>query len=298
MPSYQPQNIRLGLLFMVASVFWFALLDTTVKWLTQGYATTQIVWFRYTISLLIGLAYAWPGRGLRLFNTGRPWLQVSRGALLLACSITAVIALRYLPLVDVMAVIFSTPLMTCALSVPLLREKVGWRRWTAICIGFCGVLIILRPGFNEVHWAVLAALASAFFGAIYNIVTRLVSATDSPNTQLLYANLVGSVLITPAVPFVWETPSGWDWGLFLLIGLFAALGHLCLIHAFTKGPASILTPFSYTQLLWTTLLSYVVFAQVPSPWTFVGAAVLVACGIYLLHRERVVARGIVAAAQR
>jgi drug/metabolite transporter (DMT)-like permease len=297
MPSYQTHDIRRGLLFVMAAVFWFSLLDTTIKWLTQGYAITQIVWFRYSVSLVFGLVYAWPGLGLRVFRTGRPWLQVARGALLLACSITAVIALRYLPLVDVMAVIFSSPLMTCALSVPLLGEKVGWRRWTAICIGFCGVLIILRPGFSEVHWAVLSALASAFFGALYNIVTRMISAYDSPKTSLIYVNLVGSILITPALPFVWQTPGGWDWALLGLIGLFGALGHLCLIHAFNHGPASSLTPFSYTQILWTTLLGYIVFAEVPSPWTFAGAAVLIGSGLYLLHRERVLGRGVTAEAK-
>jgi len=295
--SYPPHDFRRGLLFVMAAVFWFALLDTTVKWLTQSYSIVQIVWFRYTVAFFLGLAYAWPRMRGRLFHTRRPWLQVSRGALLLCCSVTAVIALRYLPLVDVMAVIFSTPLMTCALSVPLLGEKVGWRRWTAIGVGFCGVLIILRPGFADVHWAVLSALASAAFGAIYNIVTRKVAAHDSPNVSLIYVNLVGAVLITPGLAFVWELPQGWDWALLMLAGLVGGIGHLCLIHAFTHAPASSLAPFSYTQLLWTTLLGYVVFAEIPSPWTFAGAAVLIASGLYLLHRERVLGRGVTAEAE-
>jgi len=297
MQPYPTHDFRRGLLFVMAAVFWFALLDTTVKWLTQSYSIVQIVWFRYTVAFLLGLAYAWPRMRTRVFRTRRPWLQLSRGALLLCCSITAVIALRYLPLVDVMAVIFSTPLLTCALSVPLLGEKVGWRRWSAIAVGFCGVLIILRPGFVDVHWAVLSALASAAFGAVYNIVTRKVAAHDSPNVSLIYVNLVGSVLITPGLAFVWEAPQGWDWALLALAGVVGGIGHLCLIHAFTSAPASSLAPFSYTQLLWTTLLGYLVFSEVPSPWTFAGAAVLIACGLYLLHRERVLGRGVTAEAE-
>jgi len=293
-PSYHTSDFRRGLIFIMAAVFWFSLLDTTIKWLTQSYAITQIVWFRYTVSFFLGLAYAWPSLGLRVFRSGRPWLQVSRGALLLCCTITAVIALRYLPLVDVMAVIFTSPLMTCALSVPLLGEKVGWRRWSAIAVGFGGVLIILRPGFAEIHWAVLAALGSAFFGALYNIITRKVAAHDAPKVSLLYVNMVGALLATPGLAFDWQAPVGWDWALFLLIGLLGGIGHLCLIHAFTHGPASTLAPFSYTQILWTTVLGYVVFAEVPSLWTFAGAAVLIASGLYLLHRERVLGRGIAA----
>jgi drug/metabolite transporter (DMT)-like permease len=295
--SHLPHDFRRGLLFVLAAVFWFSLLDTTVKWLTQSYSIVQIVWFRYTVALLLGLAYAWPRTRSRVFRTRHPWLQVSRGALLLACSITAVIALRYLPLVDVMAVIFSSPLLTCALSVPLLGEKVGWRRWTAIAVGFVGVLIILRPGFADIHWAVLSALASAAFGALYNIVTRKVAAHDSPNVSLVYVNLVGSALISPGLAFVWETPHGWDWALLMLAGLFGGIGHLCLIHAFTHAPASSLTPFSYTQILWTSLMGYIVFSEVPSLWTFAGAAVLIACGLYLLHRERILGRGVTAEAK-
>ncbi len=293
---FTPGVLR-GLILIVAAVFCFALLDATAKWLSQFYPTEQIVWVRYVTGFLFALAYAWRSLGLRVFRSGRLGLQVLRGALLVVCTALNFLALRFLPLADVLAVLFTAPLFTCALSVPLLREKVGWRRWSAIAVGFAGILVIVRPGFAEVHWAVLLALSSAFFGALYNIATRVVAAYDHPKVSLVYVSLVGALIATPGIAFGWSDPAGWDWGLFVLLGLFGGTGHLLLISAFAAAPASTLAPFSYTQIIWTTILGYLLFDKLPDLWTVAGISVVVVSGLYLLHRERVLGRGITARAE-
>jgi drug/metabolite transporter (DMT)-like permease len=296
-PSHQPSILR-GLVLVILAGMCFALLDSNAKWLGQSYPLTQVLWMRYTIGAVIAMAYA--ARPLRwaMFSTRHPWLQVSRGALLLICTYTNFLALHYLPLALVLSVLFTAPLMTCALSVPLLGEKVGWRRWSAIAVGFCGVLVIVRPGFGEVHWAILSALASAFFGALYNIVTRQVARHDDTRVSLVYVSLVGAIIATPELALGWVTPVGWDWALFVGLGASGALGHFLLIGAFKHAPASTLAPFSYVQIVWSTMMGYLVFSNVPDLMTFLGAAIIIASGVYLVLRERQLGRGIAARAER
>jgi drug/metabolite transporter (DMT)-like permease len=290
-------NVFRGLAFVVGAVTCFAFLDAIAKWLSQSYPTGQVVWTRYTVGTLFAVAYASRALGFRMFRTARPWLQFTRGLLLVVCTALNFVALNYLPLADTLAVLFTSPLMTCALSVPLLGEKVGWRRWSAIAVGFAGILLIVRPGFAEVHWAVLCALGAAFFGALYNIATRVAAAHDSVQVSLVYVSLVGALLATPALSLGWVTPGGWDWGLFLALGLCGGFGHLLLISAFAHAPASTLAPFSYTQILWTTILGYLLFDRLPDLWTVAGIVVIICSGLYLLHRERLLGRGIAARAE-
>ena len=295
--THQPSILR-GLLLVILAGMCFALLDSNAKWLGQSYPLTQVLWMRYTIGALIAMAYAVRSLRWAMFSTRHPWLQVSRGALLLICTYTNFLALHYLPLALVLSVLFTAPLMTCALSVPLLGEKVGWRRWSAIAVGFCGVLVIVRPGFGEVHWAILSALASAFFGALYNIVTRQVARHDDTRVSLVYVSVVGALIATPELALGWQTPQGWDWALFVGLGASGALGHFLLIGAFKHAPASTLAPFSYVQIVWSTMMGYLVFSNVPDLMTFVGAAIIIASGVYLVLRERQLGRGIAARAER
>ena len=297
-PTPPATSILRGLLLVILAGMCFALLDANAKWLGQTYPVTQVVWMRYTIGTIIAVAYA--ARALRwsMFSTRHPWLQASRGLLLLICTATNFIALNYLPMALVLAVIFTAPLMTCALSVPLLGEKVGWRRWTAIGVGFLGILVIVRPGFGEVHWAIFLALASAFFGALYNIVTRQVARHDDTRVSLVYVSLVGALIASPGLAVAWVPPVGWDWALFFGLGASCALGHFLLIGAFKHAPASTLAPFSYAQILWSTLMGYLVFSSLPDLMTFLGAAIIIASGVYLVYRERQLGRGITAKAER
>ncbi len=297
-PSTAPTNVLRGLVLVILAGMCFSLLDSNAKWLGQRYPVGQVVWMRYTIGTVIAILYAAHALRGSMFATRHPWLQMSRGVLLLLCTATNFLALAYLPLALVLAVIFTAPLMTCALSVPLLGEKVGWRRWTAICVGFIGILVIVRPGFGEVHWAVLAALASALFGALYNIVTRQVARHDDTRVSLVYVSLVGALVATPGLAVGWVTPQDWDWLLFLGLGASGALGHFLLIGAFKHASASTLAPFSYAQIIWTTMLGYIIFQDLPDAMTFLGASIIIASGIYLVYRERKLGRGITAKVQR
>ncbi len=169
----------------------------------------------------------------------------------------------------------------------MLGEWVGWRRWTAIGVGFIGVLVVIRPGLGGMQWPALLSVAAAVLYACYSIATRMVMRHDSAQTTLFFANLVGAVLMLLVLPFVWTTPpSLLDLVLLVAVGAFGSLGHFLLILAHHRAPASVLSPYIYTQLVWATALGYLVFANVPSRWTLVGAAIVVASGLYLLYRER------------
>jgi drug/metabolite transporter (DMT)-like permease len=169
----------------------------------------------------------------------------------------------------------------------MLGEWVGWRRWTAILVGFSGVLLVVRPGMGGIQWAALLSFCSAVCYAFYNILTRMLSRTDTSETTLFYANLFGCVVMAPILPFVWTTPPSWlDVVLMLAMGAFGAGGHFLLILAHRGGPASVLSPFIYTQIVWASTLGYLVFDNVPSHWTVAGAVVVIASGLYLLNRER------------
>jgi len=173
------------------------------------------------------------------------------------------------------------------LAGPILGEWVGWRRWTAIMVGFVGVLVVVRPGLGGLQWAALLSLGSAFCYAGYSIITRMLSTTDSSETTLFYANLFGFVVMVPVLTFIWTPPPSWiDWVLMVGVGVFGAGGHFLLILAHRNAPASVLSPFIYTQIIWATTFGYLVFANVPNYWTMAGAAIVIASGLYLLNRER------------
>lgn len=173
------------------------------------------------------------------------------------------------------------------LAGPILGEWLGWRRWAAICFGFVGVLLVTRPGAGGIHPAALLSLGGALCYAFYGIMTRALSRTDSNETTLFYSNLVGAVAMLPVLPFVWTAPSDpLLIALMIVMGVFASLGHYLLIIAHRLAPASILSPFIYTQLVSTIALGYFVFGDVPNHWTMAGAATVIASGLYLIHRER------------
>ena len=202
-------------------------------------------------------------------------------------------ALRYLQLDESVAIQFSTPFFVAALSGPILGEWVRWRRWTAICVGFLGVLVVTRPGSGSMHWAVFLSLAAALSYATYAIITRILARTDSNETTLFYSNLVGALAMSPVVLFVWTTPTDpLIIALMVVTGAIGSLGHYFLIAGHRLAPASVLTPFIYTELVWMIALGFLVFGDVPNRWTIAGSAIVVASGLYLLHRERVRGRAV------
>lgn len=287
------QRMRLlGILLMCGAVACFACLDATAKYLGRHVDVIQVVWARYASAFVLALVVFNPLTRPGLLRTGRPGLQIGRSTLLLATTVLNFAALKYLQLDQALAILFSTPLMVAALAGPMLGERIGSRRWGAIVVGLVGVLIVLQPGFGAVHPAALLSMLSAVCAAFYAIATRVLSRFDSDETTLFYSNLVGVLLLTPVMPFVWTTPTDpLQIALMTGFGAFGSLGHFLLIVAHRHTPASILSPFSYSQILWTTILGFVVFGDVPNRWTVAGVTIVIASGLYLLHRERVRRRG-------
>jgi drug/metabolite transporter (DMT)-like permease len=197
------------------------------------------------------------------------------------------LALRYLQLDEAVAIIFSTPFFVAALSGPILGEWVRWRRWTAIGVGFVGVLVVTRPGADTFQPAALLSLTAALCYALYSIITRFLARTDSNETTLFYSNLVGVVALFPVVPFVWTTPTDpLVIALMVASGAMGSSGHYLLIAAHRLAPAALLSPFIYTEIVQVIALGYLVFGDVPNRWTLVGCVIVVASGLYILHRER------------
>lgn len=272
---------------MCGAVATFSCLDTTGKYLLRYMDPLQVVWARYFGAFLLALIFLNPITRPRMMTTSRPLMQIGRSALLLASTALNFFALRHLQLDEALAILFSTPFLVAVLCVPLLGEWVGWRRWTAISVGFLGVLLVARPGFGGLHPAALLTLGSAVCYALYVISTRVLARSDSTETTLFYSNLVGAVAMLPVIPFVWTTPnSAFVVALMVLIGALGSGGHYLLIRGHRLAPASTLAPFIYTQMVWTTALGFLVFGDVPHRWTVVGGLIVVSSGLYLLNRER------------
>ncbi len=281
-----PSSRMRGCLLLICGVFCFSLLDTTAKVLVVDYPVGQVVWARNFGGLVFALGMALPRLGLSVFRSRRPGLQFIRGLLLVASTGANFTALSYLPLATNAAILYTAPLLICALSVPLLGEKVGWRRWTAITVGFVGAMIVVRPGFAGFHWAAIFSFIATLCAACYNLATRQVAARDNSYTSLVFVSLVGTLAAMPFAFLHWVTPLGWDILLFCLLGVFGSVGHYFLIVAHGLAPASTLAPFTYAQIIAVALLGYLVFHHIPDAWVWLGAAIIAASGLYLGYRER------------
>jgi len=277
----------IGIALMCGAVGTFAFLDTTAKYLGRQIDVVQVVWARYTFAFLLTLIVSNPITRPGLWRTGRPLFQIGRATLLLGSTCLNFFALKYLRLDQVLAIAFSTPFFVAALSGPILGEWVGARRWAAIGVGFIGILVVTRPGFGLVHPAAILALMAALSYAVYALSTRILARTDANETTLFYSNFVGAALMVPVVPLFWKTPDLWQLALMALAGALASGGHFMLIVAHRLAPASLLSPFIYSQLVWVVALGYAVFGDVPDAYTLIGASIVVASGLYVLHRERV-----------
>jgi len=289
--SHQRHQRLIGIALMCGAVALFACLDATGKYLLRFMDPLQIVWARYFGAFVLAFIVLNPITKPRMMATTRPLLQIGRSTLLLGSTALNFFALRYLQLDEALAILFSTPFLVALLCGPLLGEWVGWRRWTAIGVGFLGVLLVARPGFGGLHPAALLSLCSAVCYAVYAISTRILARTDSSETTLFYSNLVGAVAMLPVISFVWTTPnSAFVVALMVLIGALGSAGHYLLICGHRLAPASTLAPFIYTQMVWTTTLGFLVFGQGPQRWTIIGGLVVVSSGLYLLNRERKVGK--------
>lgn len=279
-----------GILLMVLAGAMFSLLDSQAKEAIQTLPVSVVVFFRYLIAVFMAAAVLWRTGTPQLFLTRHPALQVLRGLLLLMSTGLNFLALQYLQLAQTSAIAFTVPLWVCALSVPLLGERVGLQRWTAVIVGFLGVLVIMRPGTGSFHWAMFMSLASALASALYNIVTRKVGGRDRAETSLFYVSLFGAMFAAMPLHFQWQVPHGWQWLQLCGIALAGSLGHFSLIQAHRLAPASVLAPFSYTQIVSMIFMGYLLFGDLPDFWTLVGAAIVVASGLFVFMREQVLAQ--------
>jgi drug/metabolite transporter (DMT)-like permease len=274
-----------GIALYLATVFSFACLDTLAKHMTRDYHVMQIAWGRYVFSAAFLLVLV-PRYGFRgPIRSARPWFQVMRALLLAVVSLLFFTSVSYLPLADVTAIGFVAPLILTGLAHFVLKERVGVRRWAAIFIGFLGVLVIIRPGFDVVHWAVFITLAMAAINAVYHLATRMLAGVDSAQTTIFYTGLVGAICFSLFVPFFWKSPDLTGWIGMIALGLLGGLGHYLLIQAYALAPASLLAPYTYTAIVWVTIMGYLAFGDFPDLWTMMGAAIIIGSGVYVFYRE-------------
>jgi drug/metabolite transporter (DMT)-like permease len=275
-----------GILYIMVAVSFFALLDTTAKYLAQFYPVAGIVWARYFFQALLMLLVLGPRMGMDLLRSKRPGLQVGRGAVLVVASLTFFTALALMPLAEGSAISFTAPLLLMAMSVPLLRERVDGPAWVAVWLGFAGVLLIIRPGTGVFTWVALLPLATAFCNAFYQILTRKLSGVDHTLTTLFYGGLVGSIIMSAVLPFYWSTPQSlFHAFLYVMLGVLAGIGHFILIKAFDHAPASTIAPFIYAQVVAVLVLGYLVFGSFPDGWSLAGMAIIVASGLFVATRQ-------------
>jgi drug/metabolite transporter (DMT)-like permease len=283
-------NTSLGAIYTMLAMLGFAAMDTITKWMVADYPIGQMMWVRYAIFCL----FAWfvvRRSGLRAaLRTSRPWLQLGRALLAVVEAAVFVVAFRYLPLADTHAIAATSPLIVIALGVLFLGEKAGAARWGAVAAGFVGMLLIVRPGFRELDWVLLIPVVGAILWGAYQILIRLCSRTDTPDTTLVWSAFVAFGATTVVGPIDWKWPDATGWFLLVAIALIGALAHYALIKALDYAEAGAVQPFSYTLLVFVTILGAIVFGDIPDGWTIAGAAVIVASGLYAWNHERRAAR--------
>ena len=277
-----------GVLFFMTAIFFISVVDTICKLYTKEFHAVQIVW-GYFVGINITLCIFFFIKGekfSKLKETDKPILQIIRPGFLVCSISTLFVGLTYLPLAEATAIGFVAPLFITVLSVPILKEKVGMHRCSAVIVGLIGVIIIVRPGGSFWHLVSIMPLIGALFFALFQILTRLLSTTEKTHTTLFYTGLGGLGWSSLIMPFVWVTPTPIHILVFVATGILGALAHLCMINAFDYAEASLLAPYNYTKLLWVSVFGYFVFDDIPSFEMWVGALVIVSAGLYVLYREK------------
>jgi drug/metabolite transporter (DMT)-like permease len=287
--KHHPQHIPLSaIVLIVLASACFTTVDVTVKILAQRYPVPLIVWARWAVQTLIIVALVGPKMKLGLFRTARLPLQLVRGVLLIGSSVCFFSALRFLPLAEATALNYTSPILVTLMAGGLLQEHLTRPRWAFVVAGFIGMLLIVRPGSDALTPAALFALGAALSYATFQILTRKLAGEDLM-VLLVYPSLVGTVMFSLIVPFFFRDNTWYpmvDTVAFLSIGAFGFLGHFLFIRAFQRASASAIAPFTYTQLVWSTLAGWVVFGTFPDAWTLAGIVVIAGSGVVLTWYER------------
>ena len=277
----------LAIALMCGAMVGFTGLDTSAKWLSASLPITQIIWTRYVGASLIALAGSRVLSRPVTLRSKRPWLQLLRSTLLFGSTTANLLAVHQLQLSETATISFLTPIFVALLAGPLLGETVSTERMIVIAVGFLGVVIATRPGTAAFQPIVLVAIAGVVCNSGYVLATRKLAGADAPQTTLAWTQIAGIVCLTPILPWVWRQPgSAGAWLLMAGLGVFGAAGHGLLIVAHRFAPAPVLTPFTYTQLIWMIISGVVIFGDWPAAATLIGAALVVACGAYLAVKER------------
>ena len=260
-------------------------MDTIAKYLSSDLSFFQITWARYFFTVFFTLPFMFFFFRKNLTWTTQPKLQFLRGLTLFFANVLFFYSISIISMAKALTLAFVAPLITTALSPFMLGEKVGFRRWSAVIVGFIGSLIVIRPGFIDFNLASIAALGTGCFYGIYLIITRKLHSSDSPLLTLLLTGVVGLVFGSFLVPVVWINPTFNQWSLLALMGLFACLGHLFLILSLKYADASKLAPLGYFEIVTNIILGYYFFMDLPDKWTFLGLFIIISSGLYITFRE-------------
>ena len=270
----------LGVLFMCTACALFPIMNGIVKLLAASYEPQQIVWFRIVSHLVLVAAVFMPRMGLGLLRTRRIGTQFVSSVMMLLSTLFFFSAVKSIPVAEAISVTFVAPLAVVLLAWPLLGERITFFRLAAVVVGFAGVLIVIRPGSAVFQWASLLLLGSAICYAVYQILIRRLAGVDAPATSIFYSVLLGAIIMSIWLPFLWKMPTAWtDWALLCSLGVFGALGHYCVAKAMTYASANFVAPFNYTQMIGSVIVGYLMFAEVPDFYTWLGTAVVVGAGL-------------------
>ncbi len=270
----------IGLVCLAGTMF--PVMNAFAKLLGANYNSLQISWARFFGHVVFLAIVFMPARGIRLFITRRPRIQLARSAVQCLSNVCFVTAIVYQPLADAAAIGMIGPLIVALLAWPMLGERTSFRHALAIAVGFAGVLIVLRPGGVVFHWSAFFLLGSAVSYALYQVFTRMVANTDPPETTTFYSSAFGAVGMLVVLPFVWKSPMNvGDFLMFCGLGVLGGLGHYCVVRALANAPANIISPFQYFQLIGSAAVGYAVFGHFPDAMTWLGAAVIMGAGLYL-----------------
>lgn len=269
---------------MLIGMFVFAAGDALAKLLTDNFHPVQIIWFRQA-GLFLGVCVLLAIKGLSVLSSKQPRLQITRGVLVIGSSLLFVFAVRHAPLADAVAASFVAPFFLTIFGATILKESVGFRRWSAVVVGFIGALVVIRPGMGVIHPAVMLVVVAAVLFAARQVIGRFLSTTDKTITTIAYTAIVSSFVISIPLPFVWQTPEQpIQWLFFLGLALSGALGEILIIKALEVAEAAVVAPIHYTILIWATVYGYLVFGDLPDRWTFIGTAIIVLAGLYTIRR--------------
>ena len=275
----------LGLAYMAVAVFMFAAMDAAAKWLTAGFSVVEIAVLSRLVSPFLALAVAQHQGGLKTLKTRHVGWHLFRAAANGATLLTFFGALIFLPLADTVAITFVSPLIMCALAVPILKEHVGPRRWIAIVVGFAGVLVITQPSGAGFGWGAVLALAAAFGDALGINITRRMSSTESSHSMLFWSSVFLLVGFGAVLPFYWTAPSGHDWLVIAILALSGSVAQFSLAQAFRYGEVSLLAPLEYGALIWAVIFGFVFWNELPTLTVVGGVAIIIASSAYVAHRE-------------